>query len=73
MNRLQRDLGPVGLLFVSLGGVIGSGWLFAALYAAQIAGPAAIVSWLIGGLIAVRTLRREVSLLTGRSSRAASA
>jgi amino acid transporter len=53
VNRLQRHIGPVGLLFVSLGGVIGSGWLFAALYAAQIAGPAAVVSWLIGGLIAL--------------------
>jgi len=31
-HRLQRQIGPVGLLFVSLGGVIGSGWLFAALY-----------------------------------------
>ena len=30
--------------------MIGSGWLFSALYAAQYAGPAAIVSWAIGGV-----------------------
>lgn len=36
------------MLFTGLG-IIGSGWLFAALYTAQIAGPAGIISWLIGG------------------------
>lgn len=46
---LRRDAGPVGLLFASLGGMIGSGWLFGALNAAKIAGPAAMVSWVIGG------------------------
>jgi hypothetical protein len=38
---LQRQIGFTALLFT---GIIGSGWLFASLYAAQIAGPAAIVS-----------------------------
>jgi amino acid transporter len=47
-GRLRRDVGPVGLLFASLGAIIGSGWLFGALYAAQIAGPAALLSWVIG-------------------------
>jgi amino acid transporter len=45
---LRRDVGLVGLLFVSLGSIIGSGWLFGALYAAQLAGPAALISWGIG-------------------------
>lgn len=36
---------------MSLGGIIGSGWLFAALDASAIAGPAAIISWIIGGVI----------------------
>jgi amino acid transporter len=45
---LSRQLGPTGMLFTGLG-IIGSGWLFAALYTAQIAGPAGIISWLIGG------------------------
>ena len=42
---LRRDLGLVGLLFTGVGSIIGSGWLFGALNAAQIAGPAAIFSW----------------------------
>jgi len=46
----RRDVGPVGLLFASLGSIIGSGWLFGALYASEVAGPAALVSWVIGGI-----------------------
>jgi amino acid transporter len=49
-GRLRRDVGPIGLLFASLGAIIGSGWLFGALYAAQIAGPAALLSWVIGAV-----------------------
>jgi amino acid transporter len=45
---LRREIGAVGLMFVSLGSIIGSGWLFGALAATEIAGPAAIVSWVIG-------------------------
>ena len=50
---LQRQIGPVALLFTGITGIIGSGWLFASLYAAQLAGPAAILSWLIGGGVAL--------------------
>ncbi len=50
---LQRQIGPVALLFTGITGIIGSGWLFASLYAAQLAGPAAIFSWLIGGGVAL--------------------
>src|SRR4051794_4885581 len=46
---LRRDVGIVGLLFASLGSIIGAGWLFGALYASQLAGPAAIISWVFGG------------------------
>jgi amino acid transporter len=48
-HRLRREVGLVALVFASLGSIIGAGWLFAALYAASLAGPAAIISWLIGG------------------------
>ncbi|HQT63268.1 MAG: amino acid permease [Acidocella sp. 20-57-95] len=48
-SALRRDAGKFGLLFASLGGMIGSGWLFSALNAAKIAGPASILSWVIGG------------------------
>ncbi len=49
-RTLRREINLPGLLFASLGGIIGSGWLFGALYSAQTAGPAALVSWVIGGL-----------------------
>lgn len=50
---LRRDVGRIGLLFTSVGSIIGSGWLFSAFDAAQIVGPASILSWLLGGLIAI--------------------
>ena len=46
-NELNRRLGLSQLLFVSVGAIIGSAWLFAPLFAAQTAGPAAILSWVI--------------------------
>src|SRR3954454_3422963 len=48
-HKLRRDVGLVGLLFATFGSIIGAGWLFAAQYASSLAGPAAIISWLIGG------------------------
>ncbi|MGH3943248.1 MAG: APC family permease [Pseudonocardiaceae bacterium] len=48
---LRQDVGRTSLLFTGVGAIIGSGWLFGALYAAQIAGPAAILSWIIGGIM----------------------
>src|SRR5919109_3068945 len=48
-HRLRREIGVVGLLFTSVGSIIGSGWLFGALSASKIAGPAALLSWVIGG------------------------
>jgi amino acid transporter len=47
--KLKREIGLVGLLFVSVGSIIGSGWLFGALTASQIAGPAVMISWVLGG------------------------
>ncbi|HET9499557.1 MAG TPA: APC family permease [Marmoricola sp.] len=49
--RLKRHIGVVGLLFASVGSIIGSGWLFGALNAAHEAGPAAIISWALGGVM----------------------
>lgn len=51
--KFQRSIGPIGLLFAGISSVIGSGWLFGPLYAAQIAGPAAVVSWIVGGLLMI--------------------
>ena len=52
-RSLERHIGPVALLFTGITGIVGSGWLFASLYAAQLAGPAAILSWCIGGAVAI--------------------
>lgn len=48
--KLRRDAGVVGLLYASLGSIIGSGWLFGALHAAMQAGPLSVLSWIIGAL-----------------------
>src|SRR5919107_1562827 len=50
-RKLHREVSSIGLLFVSLGSIIGSGWLFGALTASTIAGPAAIISWILGALV----------------------
>lgn len=51
--ELNRRFSPISLLMLSINGMIGSAWLFAPLYAAKIAGSAAIVAWLIGGVATV--------------------
>lgn len=52
-RKLRRDVGLVGLLFASVGSIIGSGWLFGALNAATVAGPASLISWVLGGAAVV--------------------
>ena len=47
-TKLRRDAGAIGLLYASLGSIIGSGWLFGALHAAVQAGPWSVFSWIIG-------------------------
>ena len=46
-GHLQRSVGFYGLMFVSLGSIIGSGWLLGALNAAEVAGPASVLSWIL--------------------------
>lgn len=53
MEQLHRRLFPGTLLMLSMNAIIGSGWLLAPLYAARIAGPAAIFSWIIGGFAVI--------------------
>ncbi|XDF44523.1 APC family permease [Saccharolobus solfataricus] len=50
-KQLRRSLGKFELLYLSLGGIIGSGWLFASLSTAAYAGGAAILSWIIAGIL----------------------
>jgi amino acid transporter len=49
-RHLKRNLGFWHLTAIAFGGTIGSGWLFGSMYAAQAAGPEAIITWVIGGL-----------------------
>lgn len=51
--KFQRVIGPLGLLLAGVSSMIGSGWLFGPLFAAQVAGPAAVISWLLGGLLMI--------------------
>ncbi len=48
---MQRSIRTLPLMFTAMGGLVGSGWLFGAYYGATIAGPAAILSWVIGGVL----------------------
>jgi amino acid transporter len=50
-GHLKRSVGLYGLMFVSLGSIIGSGWLLGALNAAQVAGPASVLSWLLAAFM----------------------
>jgi amino acid transporter len=47
---LKRDVGLIGLTWASMGSIIGSGWLFAPQDALEVAGPAVLISWLLGGV-----------------------
>ncbi|TWP35544.1 APC family permease [Leekyejoonella antrihumi] len=49
--KLRKSLGYWSLLAMGVGSVIGSGWLFSAMYAAQTAGPASLIAWVIGGAL----------------------
>ncbi|HET8763964.1 MAG TPA: APC family permease [Rhodanobacter sp.] len=50
-RAIRRDVGPFALMLTGLGSIIGSGWLFGAWRAAQIAGPGAIWAWVIGAVV----------------------
>lgn len=52
-GHLRRDIGHIGLLFTAVGSIIGSGWLFGALNAAEIAGPASIIAWGMGAIMII--------------------
>jgi len=50
-HKLRHDLGFWGLTAIGFSNIVGSGWLFAALYAAQTAGPASILAWIGAGVL----------------------
>jgi len=50
---LRRELGLVGAMWASETSIIGSGWLFASLYAAQAVGGAALIAWVAAGIAVI--------------------
>jgi amino acid transporter len=47
-TALKREIGLIGLMWASMGSIIGSGWLFGAQEGLIAAGPSAIFAWIIG-------------------------
>ena len=50
-HQLHRAVGLRPLTLISLGSIIGSGWLLGALTAAKVAGGASIISWILAGAV----------------------
>src|SRR3984893_17045775 len=50
---LKRELGLIGATWASETSIIGSGWLFGALFAAQVVGGAAVLAWVIAGVVVI--------------------
>jgi len=49
-RKLKRRVGLNALMFTSVGSIIGSGWLLGALTASKVAGPAALITWILGAV-----------------------
>lgn len=47
---MKRSVTTLALLFTSVSAILGSGWLFAAYYTSKIAGPSALLAWVIAGV-----------------------
>jgi len=50
-QKLRKALTFQDLFFLSMGGIIGSGWLLGVAGGAYLAGPASVISWIVGGII----------------------
>ena len=50
---MKKNISTISLLMASVSAILGSGWLFSALYTSNYAGPASIISWLIGGTLII--------------------
>lgn len=50
-KKLRRALTRWDLMGLSMGGIIGSGWLLATNKAAAVAGPSATISWIVGAIM----------------------
>ncbi len=68
-HLLKRDAGRIGLLYSSVSGIIGSGWLLGPFLAMQEAGPWSIASWLIGAaaVLLLAFVFAELAILVPKS------
>ena len=63
LEKLKRHkIGLFSAIMLALNSLIGSGWLFGSGSAAQIAGPAAILSWILGAVIIISIALTYVEL-----------
>jgi amino acid transporter len=64
-----KPLGIWSLLGTAFGAVIGSGWLFGAALASRAAGPASVITWVIGGvaMLVIALVMVEVGSLMPKS------
>lgn len=63
MGKLKRHkIGLFSAIMLALNSLIGSGWLFGSGSAAKIAGPAAILSWILGAVIIIAIALTYVEL-----------
>jgi amino acid transporter len=52
-DGLKREVGLLGLMWASEGSIIGSGWLFGAMFALIAAGPSALLGWVLASVIVI--------------------
>lgn len=58
----QRKISLFSGVMLALSSLIGSGWLFGSGAAARVAGPAAVISWIIGAIIMIMIAFNYVEL-----------
>ncbi len=64
IKNYKRMIGPLSMLLCSVTTIIGSGWLFSGYYSSQIAGPSALLSWVIGAILILIVAASFVELST---------
>lgn len=50
---MEKSLSTFSLVAMGVGAIMGSGWMFAAQYTSQEAGPGSVISWIIGAVLMV--------------------
>lgn len=48
---LKKEISLLQLTLANVGGIVGSSWLLGSMVSAQYAGPAAVIAWVVGGLL----------------------